>query len=303
MMVSRDNHFRRYSSCILLASFLLLLAIPATAAVQETCYLGRIASLYPLSHTISIDVASQYSCDYSTGSPACGFTSIRPPHQIAVTTPVVTGTVTGDEVFALFHSGDQVVATILGGDGGSWIGIALVSQGQGTEEWQATGLYGDPNTLPVTLAGGYRMEYAILPDCSKCSGSVCRGLTSLVTVWSGDVKVIDDFLNSGHSLEYSGRNDGSRVSIQYLSGETRSTQCSQEHAISGIQPVSSFIIHVVPPIGEQGTPRTMTQPTAEEFKAPATTPSTPAPTRAPTGVLLAAGAFAIIALGLRRQGI
>ena len=104
-------------------------------------------------------------------------------------------------------------------------------------------------------------------------------------------------------IEYSGRNDGSRVSIQYLSGETRSTQCSQEHAISGIQPVSSFIIHVVPPIGEQGTPRTMTQPTAEEFKAPATTPSTPAPTRAPTGVLLAAGAFAIIALGLRRQGI
>lgn len=303
MMVSRDNPLRSVSSCVLLTSCLLLLAIPAMGAVQETCYLGRITSLDPLSHTLSIDVASQYSCEYSTGSPACNFTPIVPPYQIAVTTPIVTGTVTGDEVFGLFHSGDQVVATILGGDGGSWIGIALVSHGQGTEEWQATELYGDPHTLPVTLAGGYRMEYAILPDCSKCSGSVCRGLTSLVTVWSGDMKVVDDVLNSGHSLEYSGRNDGSRVSIHYLSGETRSTQCSQEHAIAGIQPVSSFIIHVVPPVGEQGTPWIMTQPTAEEFKSPAPAPSTPAPTRAPTGVLLAAGAFAIIALGLRWRGI
>lgn len=303
MMVSRDNPLRSVSSCVLLASFLLLLAIPAMGAVQETCYLGRITSLDPLSRTLSIDVASQYSCDYSAGSPACNFIPIVPPNQIAVTTPIVTGTVNSDEVFELFQSGDQVVATIIGGDGGTWIGIALASHGQGTEEWQATELYGDPRSLPVPLAGDYRMEYAILPDCSKCSGSVCKGLTSLITVWSSDMKVVDDVLNSGHSLEYSGRNDGSRVSIHYLSGETRSTQCSQEDAIAGIQPVSSFIIHVIPPIREQGTPRIMTHPTAEEYKPPATSSSIPAPTRASTGYLLAAGAFAIIALGLRRPGI
>lgn len=303
MTVSRENPFQRVFSCILLSSFLFLLTIPAMAAVQETCYLGRIASIDPLSQTLSLDVASQYLCDYSAGSPACTFTSIIPPHEIAVTPPIVTGTVTGDEVFTLFHSGDQVVATILGGDGGSWIGIALVSRRQGSEEWQAIEVYGDPHALPVALAGNYRMEYAILPDCSKCSGSVCRGLTSRVTIWSGDVKVVDDFLNSGHSLEYSGRNDGSRVSIHYISGETRSTQCSQEHAIAGIQPVSSFIIHVDPPIGERGTPGITTQPTAEESEPSGTPPPTPAPTRSPTGHFLAVGALAMLALGLRRRGI
>ncbi len=301
MTASRENPFQRSSSsCILLASFLLLLAIPAMAAVQETCYLGKIASLDPLSQTLSLDVASHYSCDYSTGSPVWNVTSIIPPHEIAVTTPIVNGTVAHSEVFTLFQGGDQVVATILGGDGGRWIGIALVSQEQGSEEWQATEVSGDPHALPVVLAGGYRMEYAILPDCTKCSGSVCRGLTSLVTVWSGDEKVVDDFLNSGHSLEYSGRNDGSRVSIHYLSGETRSTQCSQAPALAGIQPISSFIIHVDPPIGEQGTPWISTQPTGEEPRAPDIPPSTPAPTYAPTGDLLAVGALAILALVLRR---
>lgn len=302
MMVSRDDPFRRYSSCILLASLLLLLAIPAMAAVQETCYLGEIASLDPLSQTLSLDVASHYSCDYSTGILVCNVTSIIPPHEIAVTTPIVNGTVAHSEVFTRFQGGDQVVATILGGDGGRWIGIALVYQGQGSEEWQATEVYGDPQALPVALAGNYRMEYAILPDCSKCSGSVCRGLTSRVTVWSGDVKVLDDFLNSGHSLEYSGRNDGSRVSIHYLSGETRSTQCSQAPALAGIQPISSFIINVDPPIGEQGTPWITTQPTREESEASDTPPSTPAPTYAPTGDLLAVGALATLALVLHRRG-
>ena len=264
------------------------------AVVQESCYLGRITALDPLSNTLIIRAESQYSCDYSTGNPVCGFTPVTPLQ--------VVGTVPDEGIYNIFHNGDQVVATIIGGSGGAWGGIALVATATGTEQWLVTELYGDPHTLPVSLAGNYRMDYTILPDCSSCSGSVCKALSAHVMLWSGENAVIDKSLNGGQSTVYSGRNDGSSVSILYLSGESGAGQCSQAGTIAGPQPISTFIIHVVPPIGQAGPQPITTQPTAEGIEPKVTPQSTPAPTRTPSGYFLALGGLGAAALAVRRRG-
>lgn len=299
MKISRGNTYTWYPVFFFVA-FFLIITLPVMASVGEDCYLGRVMWLDPSKKTITVEVDSQYLCENASHGTSCGFTSIIPP-GIAVTPPNITGYLAGDTFPSTFQSGDRVVAAIVGGNGGTWRGIARVTWENETSDWQASEIYGDPATLPVTLVGDYRIEYAILPDCSKCSGSVCKGLTSRVALWSGKVRVFDELLNPGHSIIYSGRNDGSSVSILYISGETLASQCSLATNDPGIQPVSSFVIHVVSPIGEQGFPTVMTYPAAEEMKPPVTFPSTPAPKNAPDGYLLSVCALMTLALALRRR--
>lgn len=299
MKISRGSSYTWYLVSFFV-TFFLIITVPGMAAVEQDCYLGRITWLDPSTKAISVDVESQYLCENAPQGTSCRFTDIIPP-GIAVMPPNIRGYLAGDTFPSTFQNRDRVVATILGGNGGTWRGIARVTRENETSDWQAAEIYGDPAILPVTLVGDYRMEYAILPDCSKCSGSICRGLTSSVALWSGEVKVFDEFLNPGHSIVYSGRNDGSSVSILYLSGETLASQCSLATNDPGVQPVSSFVIHVVPPIGEQGIPTVMTYPAAEEMKPPVTLPSTPVPKSAPGGYLLSVCALMTLALALRRR--
>ncbi|MCU0631587.1 MAG: hypothetical protein MUC66_01260 [Methanolinea sp.] len=295
MIISRELPQWYSRGCIISAALLLLLLLvmPGAAAVQEQVYLGRITALDPLSNTLTIRAESQYSCDYSSGNTICRFTSMTPLQ--------VVGSVTDEGIYNTFRNGDQVVATIMGGSGGSWVGIALVTPTPGIENWMATEIYGDPRSLPVLLAGDYLFEYTTIPDCSRCTGSVCKALSAHIILKSAGIKVLDQSLNSGQSTKYSGRNDGSSVSVLYLTGEAEAGQCSQAGPIAGIQPISNFIIHVVPPIGLVGSPGVITQPTAEGIEPKVTPQSTPAPTQAISGYLLPAGAICILALGLRRR--
>lgn len=279
---------------MLLASLLvLLLGTPCMAAVQEICYLGRITALDPLSNTLVIRAESQYSCDYATGGSACVFKPVSPIQ--------VVGTVPDEGIYNTFRNDDLVVATIIAGSGNAWAAIALVSRQAENQEWVATEISGDPKALPVSLAGNYRMDYGILPDCSACSGSTCKALSARVFLWSGETPVVDQFLNAGHSAVYSGRNDGSSVSILFLSGEADAGQCPQAGGVAGIMPVSTFIIHVVPPIGQAGTPGIITRPTPMGIEPKVTPQATPAPTRAPLDYLLAPCSLAAMGLVLRRR--
>lgn len=274
-----------------LATLSVLMGMPAMAVIQESCYLGRVTALDPLSHTLAIRAESVYSCDYSTGSPVCNFSPVTPLQ--------VVGSVPDEDVYTVFHNNDQVVATVMGGSGGAWAGIALVSGGAGPGEWLSTEVFGDPGTLPVTLAGGYLVEYETLPDCSSCSGAVCKALSAHVMISSGGNRVHDVFLNPGQSTEYSGRNDGSLVSVLFQEGEAGSGKCPQAGTVAGVQPISNFIIHVVPPIGQQGTDVILTQPTAAGIEPKVTPQSTPSPTRTPAGYLLAIGGLCAAVLAMR----
>lgn len=277
---------------VLIALVLLaLVAIPAAAAVQEITYLGRITALDPLSGTITIRAESQYLCDYSRGDAACGFTPVTPLQ--------VVGTVPEEGIFNTFRNGDQVVATILGGSGGAWAGFARVIPSAGREEWAVTDLFGDPDTIPVPLAGGYEIEYSTTPDCTQCTGSVCKAQSAHVVLKSGEITVLDRSMTAGQSARYSGRNDGSSVSILYLTGEADSGPCSQAGPLTGMQPISNFILQVVPPIGQAATTAVAMPPTAEGIGQKVTPQLTPAPTQAPFGCMIPIAALCLVALGLR----
>lgn len=269
-----------------------LVCVPVGAAVQETTYLGRITALDPLSGTITIRAESQYLCDYSPGGGTCHFNPITPLQ--------VVGAVPDEGIFNTFRKGDQVVATILGASGGAWAGFALVIPGPGNLQWIATEIFGDPHTIPVPLAGSYTLEYSTVPDCSRCSGSVCRAATARVVLKSEGTTVIERSMNAGQSARYSGRNDGSSVSILYLSGEAGAGPCSPGVSVTGIQPVSAFIIHVVPPIGQPVTQSVVVPPTAEVTEQKATPAATPPTTQSPSGYLIPAVALCIMAVGARR---
>jgi len=159
------------------------------------------------------------------------------------------GAVPDEGVFNTFHNDDLVVATILGGTGGQWAGIALVVVPQGTGTYVASDIYGDPKTIPVPLGGDYKVEYSTLPDCSSCSGSVCKALSAHVIVKSGGTIVRDKSLNDGDSLNYSERGDGSSISVLYQTGEAPGDSCPAAKPAEGMQPISKFVIHVTPPTG------------------------------------------------------
>lgn len=213
----------------------------ASALVQETTYLGRVTAMDPLSLTLTIRAESEYGCSYSGGSPSCGFSSIAPLQ--------VVGTVPDEGVFNTFHNGDLVAATILGGTGGRWAAIALVVIPGGSGTYLVSDIYGDPRTIPLDLGANYQFEYSTLPDCPTCSGSVCKALSARVVVKSGDTVLLEQSLNNGQSARYSGRNDGSWISILYISGESAPDTCAGASPATGIQPVSTFVIHVNPPVG------------------------------------------------------
>jgi len=279
-------------ACVLIVLILLaLVAMPAAAAVQEIAYLGRITALDPLSGTITIRAESQYLCDYSRGDAACRFTPITPLQ--------VVGTVPEEGIFNTFRNGDQVVATILGASGGAWAGFSRVIPSASREEWMVTDLFGDPDTIPVPLAGDYEIEYSTTPDCNHCTGSVCKAQNAHVVLKSGGIPVLERSMTAGQSARYSGRNDGSSVSILYLTGEAGAGPCSQAGSLTGMQPISNFILQVVPPIGQAATTAVVTHPTAIGIDQKVTPQSTPAPTQAPFGYMIPLAALCLVALSLR----
>ncbi|MDI9632946.1 MAG: hypothetical protein QFX32_02690 [Methanolinea sp.] len=254
---------------LVLAAVSLLCVAPVPALVQETTYMGKVTALDPLSLTLTIRAESQYGCTYQGNAPACGFAPVTPMQ--------VVGAVPDEGVYNTFRLDDTVVATILGGSGGRWAGIALVVTPPGSSTPVAKDIFGDPRTVPVPLGGDYRFEYAVRPDCGQCTGTVCRALGAQVKLWSGDLPVLERYLNSGQSAVYSGRNDGSRVSILYLSGEAAADQCPGVSPAAGVQPVSNFVIHVTPPLGGFSAPKQTVAPgVTGEGPAGTATPATPA---------------------------
>ena len=105
----------------------------------------------------------------------------------------LTGTVPADSAYATFSPGDPVVATSLGGAGGTWIGLAKL-YGPGPDEECVTDIVGDPGTIPTPLIGDYALDVTTTPDCSACSGTTCTALSSDVKVMSSGTVVLEKTL-------------------------------------------------------------------------------------------------------------
>jgi len=222
-------------------------AVPAGAVVLEVTVKGTVADVSSANNSLTLANPEQYGCDYGSGTnaPVCSWTKLN--------TTLLTGTVPDAAALSVFAKGDQAVAVSLGGTGGTWIALAKL-YGSGTNADDATDEIGDIGSLPTALIGDYAVTGITAPNCSACTGTTCSATTSNVTVTSGKMTVAQKTLLPGESLYYNGRNDASRVNVSFVKGEALSDSCPKYAGlIGGVQPVSDYIVHVVPPMGMKVT--------------------------------------------------
>jgi len=232
--------------CLTLCAALLFLfacAIPAGAVVLQVTIKGAVSDVSLANNTLTLSDPQQYGCDYGSGTsaPVCSWTPLN--------TSTLTGTVPDSAAFSVFAQNDKAVAVSLGGTGGTWIALAKL-YGSGASAEYATDEIGDIGSLPTALTGDYAVSAITVPDCSACTGTSCMATYSNATITSGKMIVAQQVLAPGESLFFNGRNDASSVNITFMNGEALSDSCpGHSGLIGGIQPVSDYIVHVVPPIG------------------------------------------------------
>jgi len=292
----------------ILVALLCCVAVPAGAVLQEVTVKGSIATISQTTNTMTIENPLQYGCKYSsTGTADCTF---KPMDKSAL-----TGTVPDPAAFTLFKTGDTVVATSIGGAGETWVTIGKVYGPRPNEEY-VNSLVGDFSTIPSPFVGDYSLLATTMPDCSQCTGSTCVASSSDVKIRSGSLSVADKNLKPGESFTYNGRNDGSSITVTFVSGQATSETCAGSTGVVGPQAISDYVVTVVPPIGyEQVNIRTATTTRPDEaitLIASATTEAgstgvtdgtTPSPTKSgslPVAVIGALGVLALAGSRLKR---
>ncbi|MDD5143149.1 hypothetical protein [Methanoregula sp.] len=239
--------------------------LPAAAVIQEVTVKGMVSSISKEDKTITIENPEQYGCSYpASGDPVCSFTQMN--------TSFLTGSVPVDSALTIFNVGDTVVATSLGGAGGNWIAIAKLYNGLPAGEY-VIDTVGNPGSIPTPLAGDYSLDLSTAPDCTTCFGTTCTAVTSSVNILSRGTRVLEKTLGPRQAAFYNGRNDGSSVEVTFVKGEASSATCvGGSSLMAGPQPISVYIIKVVPPIGF--TEQFKVTPTAVPTEVPTTIPPT-----------------------------
>jgi hypothetical protein len=125
-------------------------------------------------------------------------------------------------------------------------------------------------------------------------------MSAIVMVKSGGYGVLARTLMPGESLSYSGRNDGSGVTVTFVKGQALSTTCPGKPGMTGPQTISVYVVKVVPPVSAAQTNiRTATTTRPDEALTPLlslpttalTSSAVPATTRAGMVPLAAIGAI------------
>jgi hypothetical protein len=276
---------------------LCLCVLPAAAVIQEVTVSGTVSAHSSANNTLTIANPAQYGCSYPAGgTPVCSYTPID--------SAPLTGTVPDASAFSVFNPGDPVVATSLGGAGGRWIAIAKL---YGTAPGKTvTDIVGDPSKIDEPLAGDYSLVVSTKPDCKTCSGTTCTAATANVSILDGKTLRSSGDLTLNSTAMYSGRNDGSSVTVTFVKGQASSTSCSEkEIMMTGPQAISVYVVHVVPPIGSAGqvTQTTSAAPSGTPLQVTMPADARPTPTKSGTLPLAAIGALALVAvLGISRRG-
>jgi hypothetical protein len=284
---------------LIVALILCLIAIPASAVVQEVTVKGMVGAINDPKSTLTINNPAEYGCTYpASGTSVCTWTPFR--------VSALTGTVPDTVASSVFKAGDTIVGTSTGGAGDTWITLAKLYGSRPNEEF-ITDIVGEPGTLPQPLIGDYMLDLATAPDCSVCSGQTCAAASSHITVLSSGRVVTEKVLSPGETLSFNGRNDGSSVTVTFVRGQAAAGTCPKAPAYitPGIQPVSDYIVKIIPPVSfVQNNIRTAT--TTRPDEARSTTISTmasaatsvPASTNAPSiPTATKSGSFPIVSMG------
>ncbi len=296
----------KLASLLFIAALLLwCCCLPAGAALLEVTVKGTVATLSPGTNTITIDHPQQYGCSYpGSAAPVCTYKPMN--------VETLTGTAPDNAAFSVFKPGDTVVATSLGGAGGTWITLAKLYGSRPNEE-NVTALVGDPEKIPTPLVAGYVLDITMAPNCSVCTGLVCTVESTEIKVLSNGMLVQQNVLLPGQNLNYNGRDDGSRVEVFFRNGEMSAGFCGPTSG-TGPQPISVFNITVVPPVGfGQTNIRTatttrpdeaLTSPSPAMYETssapiPSSTPVAPLPTtKSGLPPLAAVGALGLVGLAM-----
>ncbi|MCX6685674.1 MAG: hypothetical protein NTV10_03345 [Methanoregula sp.] len=286
---------------LIAALALYLFLAPVSAVILEVTARGQVSTVNQAKNTLTISNPAQYGCDYPAGKdPVCSWKPMD--------TSALTGTVPDAAALSVFKSGDTAVATSLGGAGEKWITLAKLFGSRPNEEF-VTDIVGDPRTISTPLIGDYAVETETVPDCTACTGTVCTATASKVTWKSAGKMVMEKTLKLGESYMYNERNDASSVTVKFISGQAAAQLCPGKAGMTGPQPVSVYVMTVVPPVSAlQTNIRTATTTRREEAlpTVPPVSAATPASTPTKSGAALPAvaiGALAVIvvlARGLRR---
>jgi hypothetical protein len=283
---------------LIVALIFSVLVMPASAVLQVTEYRGTITALNATSRTMTINAVATYGCDYTNSTPVCSWDSINATQ--------VTGTVPDNEVFSDFKSGDPVAASIVGGPGGNWAAVALIFPTPGIENWYATDIHGDPVYVDnVPLAAGYAVAYLTVPDCGACRGTVCTAGSATVEIRAEDRVVANTTLSPGQNVTWNGRNDGSWIEVNFVSGQAPSSACPNATGMmTGPQAISDFRIHVQQPVAGLNTTSATTPPTTvAQTTSPTTSasPTTVPPTRSGLLPVMFIGALCLAGFMFRKR--
>ncbi len=271
--------------------------LPAAAVIQEVTVSGTVSAFSHANNTLTIANPARYGCSYPAGgTPVCSYTPME--------SAFLAGTVPDASAFSVFSPGDPVVATSLGGAGGRWITIAKL---YGTAPGKTvTDIVGNPSTIDIPLAGDYSLTLITNPDCAACSGTTCTAATANVSILDGKTLRSSGELPPNASTTYSGRNDGSSVTVTFVKGQASSASCSEKTIMmTGPQAIPIYIVHVVPPIGSAGqvTLTTSASPSVTPPQVTMPAEARPIPTKSGMLPVAAIGALALVAvLGAIRRG-
>lgn len=234
------NAIHRTTGIVIVLLALALLAAPVSAVLPEETFKGEVTSVEAAKNSIVIVADEEYGCSWDNGTSSCSWEMITPV-SLDCTVPC-------PEVFDVIEVGDTVEATSIGGMGGKLAAIGLLVEPAGGG-LVATDVFGDPASLPVPLVGDYSVEYTTVPDCSQCEGTTCPAVSANITMKSGEMTLFEAALAPGEAAGFNGRNDGSSVTVTFVSGEASSGSCPGMAGMVGPQPFSVFVIEVVPPVG------------------------------------------------------
>lgn len=292
-------------SLLAVALLLCCCAAPAGAVLLSVTVKGPVSTIMQTSNTVTIsDPQELQGCNVSAnGVTECSWIPLVTSRSI---TTALTGTIPDKAALSVFKSGDLAVATSLGNPGESWVALAKLYGSRSNEEY-VTDIVGDINSIPVPLIGDYSLTATTVPDCQSCSGTKCTATSSVVSLKSGGIVVSQKTLVPGESFVYNGRNDNSSVSVTFVKGEALQSLCpnAQGGIIGGTQPISDYIVNVVPPISSvQVNIRTATStaPVTTHSTAALTTAGTPATTVPSTATTVPAttqksGMFPVVVIG------
>ncbi|MEN6610811.1 MAG: hypothetical protein ABFC24_08205 [Methanoregulaceae archaeon] len=280
--------FMFVSTIVLAVLAFCIIAAPVSALVIDVT--GRIAvtAVDPMKGTITVAAPAWFGCNATSEGQNCS------PDTGNATQ--LTGIVPDSAVFSTIVPGDQVIVAGHGQEGGRFLAIAKLSETvSGT--WRVTDLFGEPDLIPVSLIGEYSVTTRGTPDCASCQNNICNALSANVTILSFGKEVASKDLSFRDPvLFFNGRNDASSVNVTFVAAEALPGSCTQAIAIPvDRQPVSNYIIHVVPPLGSVNTTAVATVPATVQI---AVSPKTAAATTAKSGVPVPAGAIAAAVLGM-----